>query len=104
MSLGGVLAGFEVTDITLDGELRPVLDSKSQTRWFNYQGDLITFDDDDTRGAKAAWGVSVVVLLDIELVIDISLLGCYLLWWCKPSFLVQCCLPSYQSSYDRDSL
>lgn len=42
----------------LDGELRPVSDAKSQTRWFNYNGDLITFDDDDTRTAKATWGVS----------------------------------------------
>ncbi|EJD54185.1 glycoside hydrolase [Auricularia subglabra TFB-10046 SS5] len=55
---GGVLAGFEVTDIMLDGELRPVSDSKSETKWFNYKGDLITFDDDETRAAKAKWGGS----------------------------------------------
>ena len=67
-----MLAGFEVTDVTLDGELRPILDSKSQTRWFNYQGDLITFDDDGTRGAKTAWGVSIVILLNMDLVVDIE--------------------------------
>lgn len=51
----GVLAGFEVTDLLLDGDLRPVSDKKSETRWFNYKGDLITFDDEDTRSAKAKW-------------------------------------------------
>ena len=56
--IGGVLAGFEVTDILLDGELRPVSDKKSKMRWVNYKGDLITFDDEDTRSAKAKWAVS----------------------------------------------
>lgn len=71
--VGGVLAGFEVTDLTLAGELRPVSDSNSETLWFNYQGDLITYDDDDTRAAKAKWGVSIAVHLLEELIVNMRL-------------------------------
>ena len=59
--VGGVLAGFEITDLTLAGNLRPVTDSVSETLWFDYQGDLITYDDDDTRAAKSKWGVSLLL-------------------------------------------
>ena len=52
------MGGFEITDIILEADVRPVLDKKSQTRWFTHKGDLITFDDDDTRAAKAKWAVS----------------------------------------------
>lgn len=66
MWVGGVLAGFEITDLTLAGNLRPVTDSVSETLWFDYQGDLITYDDDDTRAAKSKWGVSSIYFMNDE--------------------------------------
>ncbi|KAJ3515636.1 hypothetical protein NLJ89_g1634 [Agrocybe chaxingu] len=48
----GILANFEIDNIMLDADIRPVLDRSSQTRWFNYNGDLITFDDEGTWAAK----------------------------------------------------
>jgi len=56
---GGVLSGFEITDLMIEADVRSVFDSKSQTRWFNHNGDLITFDDDETRAAKAKWAVCI---------------------------------------------
>ncbi|KAJ8078102.1 hypothetical protein PM082_000308 [Marasmius tenuissimus] len=77
----GVLAGLEITDIILEGDLRPVLHKKSQTRWFTYKGDLITFDDDDTRAAKAKWagetcfGGSMIWSIDQEIPRDFATPG-----------------------------
>jgi hypothetical protein len=51
------LGGFEIADLLLEGDIRPVSDKSSETRWFNYKGDLMTFDDDDSRSAKAKWAV-----------------------------------------------
>ncbi|KAF9464554.1 glycoside hydrolase [Collybia nuda] len=49
----GVLANFEIDDIIMEADARPVYHEDSETRWFiDYKGDLITFDDEGTWKAK----------------------------------------------------
>ncbi|KAF9461517.1 glycoside hydrolase [Collybia nuda] len=48
----GVLANFEIDNIIMDADVRPVYHKDSETRWFTHKGDLITFDDEGTWKAK----------------------------------------------------
>lgn len=54
----------------LEGDLRPISDLKTQTRWFTHDGHLITFDDEHTRGSKVAWAVSFAVLSSARAIAD----------------------------------
>ncbi|KAJ6505220.1 glycoside hydrolase [Mycena sanguinolenta] len=51
----GILAQFEIETMMANGN-KPILDSTSQTYWFDTSaGDLITFDQNDTLTKKITW-------------------------------------------------
>ncbi|KAJ3505091.1 hypothetical protein NLJ89_g7596 [Agrocybe chaxingu] len=69
----GVLANFEIDNVMIDADIRPVHDKRSETRWFNYKGDLITFDDEGTWkaktdfAAKTCFGGTMIWSIDQEI-------------------------------------
>ncbi|KAF8074509.1 hypothetical protein FPV67DRAFT_584750 [Lyophyllum atratum] len=54
----GVLANFEINQVLIDADVRPRLDTASQTNWFTHGSDLITYDDDVTLTAKTNFAKS----------------------------------------------
>ncbi|KAK7461770.1 hypothetical protein VKT23_008201 [Stygiomarasmius scandens] len=53
-STPGVLAQFEIEDLLHNG-ITPTHDSTSETYWFDNQGSLVTFDQQDTWNVKQAF-------------------------------------------------
>ncbi|KAF5371971.1 hypothetical protein D9615_008102 [Tricholomella constricta] len=54
----GVLANFEINQVIMDADVRPRLDTASQTLWFKHGNDIITYDDNSTLAAKSDFAKS----------------------------------------------
>jgi hypothetical protein len=70
----GYLGHFEIMDMIRVNNIVPTYDAATGTKWFNFRGDLITYDDRDTWNTKANYARSSclggVMVWAIDLVVE----------------------------------